>query len=118
MLVTIVILNNLGVKVFGHIEFWMSFMKIVILIGLLLFSLIIDLGGGPTGDRIGFRHWTNGQAFKEYKEDGPLGRFIGECDQQIPSLSTATGGGTSRHLTPSPLPLSRLCPCHFDYYLS
>ena len=55
----------------------MSFGKIIVLCGLLLFALIIDLGGGPSGERLGFVHWKNGQAFREYKGTGPGARFAG-----------------------------------------
>lgn len=31
--------------------------------GLILVGLVIDLGGGPDGDRRGFRYWKNPGAF-------------------------------------------------------
>lgn len=32
--------------------------KVILIIGLLITGLVIDLGGGPTGERIGFRVTT------------------------------------------------------------
>lgn len=46
-----------GVRVFGELEFWFSSIKVVALIALILFGIIIDLGGNPHHDRIGFRNW-------------------------------------------------------------
>jgi amino acid transporter len=46
-----------GVRVFGELEFWFSSIKVVSLIALILFGIIVDLGGNPHRDRIGFRNW-------------------------------------------------------------
>lgn len=53
----ILAINILGVAFFGEIEFWMSTCKVLVLVGLLLLGIILDLGGGPNKDRIGFRYW-------------------------------------------------------------
>lgn len=37
---------------------------------------IIDLGGTPKGDRIGFRYWDNPGLMREYLKTGSLGRFL------------------------------------------
>lgn len=47
--------NLLGVRFFGELEFWTSSLKVITLIGLILMGIIIDLGGNPKHDRIGFR---------------------------------------------------------------
>jgi len=47
----------LGIRVFGEFEFWFCSIKVVSLVGLILMGLIIDLGGNPQHDRIGFRYW-------------------------------------------------------------
>jgi amino acid transporter len=44
---------------------------------IVLYSLIIDLGGVPGQERIGFRYWKNGKAFLPYKTTGDLGKFLG-----------------------------------------
>ena len=52
----------------------------VLITGLILVGLIIDLGGGPNHDRIGFRYWKNPGAVAgaglEPKHVG-LDRFLG-----------------------------------------
>ena len=49
----------------------------VIILGVILLLLILAAGGGPTGDRPGFRYWSDPGAFAEYKVDGAKGRFLG-----------------------------------------
>ncbi|KAI0646950.1 dicarbixylic amino acid permease [Trametes meyenii] len=61
-------INLLGVRVFGELEFWFSSIKVITLIGLLLMGIIIDLGGNPRHDRIGFRYWEH--------PDGPMGSYL------------------------------------------
>lgn len=82
-LVVILSVNLLGVRFFGEIEFWLSSLKVLTIIGLIILLLVIALGGGPTHDRIGFRYWQNPGAFLHYKDaskklyiDGSWGRFI------------------------------------------
>ncbi|KAJ7197879.1 amino acid permease-domain-containing protein [Mycena rebaudengoi] len=43
----IMVVNFLGVRVFGELEFWFSSIKVLCLIGLLLMGIIIDLGTFP-----------------------------------------------------------------------
>jgi len=62
------VINLLGVRVFGELEFWFSSLKVISLIGLLLMGIIIDLGGNPKHDRIGFRYWR--------APDGPMGSYL------------------------------------------
>ncbi|KAF9030758.1 dicarbixylic amino acid permease [Panaeolus papilionaceus] len=62
------VINFLGVRVFGELEFWFSSIKILALIGLLLMGIIIDLGGNPNNDRLGFRYWN--------PPNGPFGKYL------------------------------------------
>lgn len=82
-LVIIVVVNILGVRFFGEIEFWLSCLKVLTCLGLIILLLVIALGGGPTHDRLGFRYWKDPGAFKEYADKsrglhigGGLGRFV------------------------------------------
>ncbi|PNP47033.1 hypothetical protein THARTR1_10538 [Trichoderma harzianum] len=77
ILVLIFIFNLIDVGVFGEVEFVFSCIKIVALVGLLILSFIIDLGGGPTHDRLGFRYWNNPGAMVEFIVSGDTGRFLG-----------------------------------------
>ncbi|KDN53618.1 putative DIP5-glutamate and aspartate permease [Tilletiaria anomala UBC 951] len=90
-IVVILGINFLGVKVFGEVEFWLSMIKIITLTGLILAGLIIDLGGSPSGDRIGFRYWQGGRAFLEYKSKGSLGRFLGFWSVMVNGLFAYMG---------------------------
>ncbi|EPQ27447.1 uncharacterized protein PFL1_04985 [Pseudozyma flocculosa PF-1] len=91
--VFIVVLNTTGVKYFGEFEFWLSLFKIIVMVGLLLLLLIIDLGGSPTGDRIGFRNWQDGKAFSPYPGfgDTSLARFLGFWSVMVTALFAYTG---------------------------
>jgi amino acid transporter len=79
--IIILLVNLFGVKFFGEFEFWLSSFKVITVIGLILLTLIIALGGGPDHDRRGFRYWKDPGAFKEYTKNGhiisgPEGRFV------------------------------------------
>ncbi|KAH6890688.1 amino acid permease [Thelonectria olida] len=76
-LVTIVCINYFGVRFFGEFEFWLSSFKVIVVIGIILFSLVLALGGGPDHDRKGFRYWKDPGAFKPYITDGSAGQFLG-----------------------------------------
>ena len=81
----IFVVNLLGVRVFGELEFWFSGIKgqelfhtldpheaehnaVVTLIGLLFMGIVIDLGGNPMHDRLGFRYWKS--------PNGPMGEYL------------------------------------------
>jgi len=68
MISPVVIMNLLGIEFFGELEFWMSGLKVVSLMGLFLLGIIIDLGGNPKHDRIGFRYWR--------QPNGPMGSYL------------------------------------------
>lgn len=58
-LVIICVINYFGIRFFGELEFWLSSFKVITICGIILFSLIVALGGAPDGDRRGFRYWNN-----------------------------------------------------------
>ncbi|KAL0580237.1 amino acid transporter [Marasmius crinis-equi] len=70
------LVNLLGVRVFGELEFWFSSIKVIALIGLILMGIIIDLGGNPKHDRIGFRYWN--------PPDGPMGKYLLDQVHDLP----------------------------------
>ncbi|KAI4178176.1 MAG: hypothetical protein LQ346_007530 [Caloplaca aetnensis] len=76
-LVAIIAINYLGIKFFGEIEFWLSSIKVLTIVGLLILSLTLVLGGGPDHDRKGFRYWKNPGAMKPAYGTGDTGRFLG-----------------------------------------
>lgn len=77
IIVFVVLLNLFAVSIYGEAEFVFASVKIITILGLLLFAFIVDLGGGPTRDRLGFRYWNNPGAMKAYVSTGSTGRFLG-----------------------------------------
>ncbi|EGV61627.1 amino acid transporter [Yamadazyma tenuis] len=82
-LIVILAINILGVRFFGEIEFWLSVLKVITCLGLIILLWVIALGGGPSHDRIGFRFWKEPGAFLIYRNsaqnvviEGSLGRFV------------------------------------------
>ncbi|CAK5278994.1 unnamed protein product [Mycena citricolor] len=70
-------INFLGVRWFGESEFIFAMIKIMLVVGCIVGGLVIDLGGGPNGDRIGFRYWKDPGAFAPLIVSGNVGRFAG-----------------------------------------
>ena len=74
-----IVINLFGAKVYGECEFWFASIKVsgqgttlartcrvhsvepqvLTITGLIILGIILDLGGGPNRDRIGFRYWIN-----------------------------------------------------------
>lgn len=52
-------------------------MKIVLVIILVIASLVIDLGGAPNHERLGFQYWRDPGPFSPYYGDNDLGYFLG-----------------------------------------
>ncbi|KAM0540810.1 hypothetical protein ACHAPJ_013498 [Fusarium lateritium] len=76
-LVAIICINYFGISFFGEFEFWLSSFKVLTIIGIIIFSLVLALGGGPDHDRKGFRYWKDPGAFREHITTGATGRFAG-----------------------------------------
>ncbi|EXJ91964.1 hypothetical protein A1O3_00514 [Capronia epimyces CBS 606.96] len=74
--VAIVCINYFGIRFFGEFEFWLSTIKVIVVVGIIILSLVLALGGGPDHDRKGFRYWRDPGAFAEYIDDGATGRFL------------------------------------------
>ncbi|EMD38505.1 hypothetical protein CERSUDRAFT_113683 [Gelatoporia subvermispora B] len=95
-IVLIFLINLLGVRVFGELEFWFSSIKVITLIGLLLMGIIIDLGGNPKHDRIGFRYWDHpygpmGTYLQGQVHNGHLAIFLGFWSTLINALFAFIG---------------------------
>ncbi|KAK3339603.1 amino acid permease-domain-containing protein [Neurospora tetraspora] len=65
------------VRVFGEVEFVFALLKVVLVVFLIVLGLVIDLGGIPGTERIGFRYWKSPGPFVEYIATGDWGRFLG-----------------------------------------
>lgn len=53
-----------------------STLKIMLIIGLIIGGIVINAGGGPNHEYLGFRYWRDPGAFKAYIETGSAGRFL------------------------------------------
>ena len=84
-------INVFAVKWYGESEFWLALGKVLLIIGLIVFTFIAMLGGNPLHDRYGFRYWRNPGAFAEYYKTGNLGRFLGFLQCFILASFTVAG---------------------------
>ena len=69
-------LNYLPVRWFGEVEMWFSTIKVVTLVGFIIFSICINAGVGDQG-YIGFKYWKDPGAFAEHMVPGNTGKFVG-----------------------------------------
>ncbi|PVH73517.1 hypothetical protein DL98DRAFT_50370 [Cadophora sp. DSE1049] len=77
ILILVLLLNCATVSIYGEAEFWFAFIKIITIVGLLIFALVIGLGGGLNQDRLGFRYWKDPGAMRTYISSDPnTGRFL------------------------------------------
>lgn len=96
VLVLYAVINLMAVKWYGETEFWAAIGKVLLIIGLLIFTFISMLGGNPEKDRYGFRYWKNPGSFTDPGYDqlnyGPdLGRFLGFLTCLIQASFTIAG---------------------------
>ncbi|CEJ81161.1 hypothetical protein VHEMI01305 [[Torrubiella] hemipterigena] len=85
-LVVVVVINVLSVRVYGDSETVFAGMKQLTIFGLLILSVVLFWGGGPTHDRIAFRYWETPGATKTMLADGDSGRFIAALSSLIASV--------------------------------
>ncbi|KAH6839048.1 General amino acid permease [Alternaria tenuissima] len=91
VLVLYAVINMMAVKWYGETEFWAAIGKVLLIIGLLIFTFISMLGGNPEKDRYGFRYWKNPGSFTELYYEGQLGRFLGFLQCLIQASFTIAG---------------------------
>ncbi|KAK7677520.1 hypothetical protein QCA50_019526 [Cerrena zonata] len=73
----VICINILGAGAYGEAEFVFASIKVVTIVGLIILGIVIDLGGGPNHDRLGFRYWKNPGPFVQYHGiAGAKGRFL------------------------------------------
>lgn len=61
--------NVFLVRIYGELEFFFANLKIMLVVGLNIMSLIIVAGGGPDHQAVGFKYW---------RDPGP----VGHCTRQ------------------------------------
>ncbi|KXT00197.1 hypothetical protein AC578_7024 [Pseudocercospora eumusae] len=64
ILITVSLIFYLSINVyradlFGEAEFWLALGKILLALGLIMYTLVTMLGGNPLHDRYGFRYWKD-----------------------------------------------------------
>jgi len=85
------LINVLAVQWYGESEFWAALGKVILIVGLVIFTFVVMLGGNPLHDRFGFRYWQNPGAFTTLYYDGTLGRCLGFLQCLIQASFTIAG---------------------------
>lgn len=63
---------------YGEAEFIFASIKVITITGLIILGIVLDLGGGPDHDRLGFRFWKHPGPFVQFAGiAGAKGRFLG-----------------------------------------
>lgn len=76
--VLVVLTNSYSVRFYGEVEFVFALFKLALVFGLIVCGLVIDLGGVPGQERLGFHYWKSPyDAFREYLVTGSAGRLVG-----------------------------------------
>ncbi|KAE8321849.1 amino acid permease-domain-containing protein [Aspergillus sergii] len=91
VLVLYAFLNVFAVNYYGEAEFWLALGKVLLSIGLIIFTFVAMLGGNPQKDRFGFRYWQEPGSFAEYYKTGDLGRWLGFLACLIKASFTIAG---------------------------
>ncbi|KAK0626124.1 amino acid permease/ SLC12A domain-containing protein [Immersiella caudata] len=68
--------NYLPVRWFGEVEMWLSMLKVITIVGFMIFAVCMTSGVGDEG-KIGFDYWKDPGPFNEYVVDGSVGKFVG-----------------------------------------
>lgn len=90
-LLTIVVINYFGVRIFGEFEFYLSSFKVIVVVALIVLSAVLMFGGGPDHDVKGFRYYRNPGAFKEYLIGGSGGKFLGFWSSMVTAVFAYLG---------------------------
>ncbi|KAK0439551.1 general amino acid permease AGP2 [Armillaria borealis] len=82
ILIAYALLNIFAVKFYGEAEYWLAIGKIILILGLFMFTFVTMAGANPIHDRYGFRNWDplivpQGTPFATYVHSGSLGHFLG-----------------------------------------
>ncbi|KAJ6787519.1 hypothetical protein PWT90_02282 [Aphanocladium album] len=67
--------NFLPIRWFGEVEMYLSSIKVVTVVGFVIFSICVNAGVGEEG-YIGFKYWNQPGAFAEFKVSGSTGQFV------------------------------------------
>ena len=77
---------------YGECEFVFASIKVITITGLIILGIVLDLGGGPNHDRIGFRYWRNPGPFAQFANiPGAKGHFFGTWSVMIQAAFSYIG---------------------------
>ncbi|KAK3686502.1 general amino acid permease agp2 [Vermiconidia calcicola] len=85
------IINVMAVQWYGETEFWAALGKMLLIIGLIIYTFITMVGGNPLGDAYGFRYWKNPGSFTWLYYDSKTGYFLGFLQCLIQAGFTIAG---------------------------
>ncbi|KAI9839856.1 MAG: hypothetical protein M1819_000046 [Sarea resinae] len=91
------VLNIFAVKWYGESEFWLALGKVILIVGMIFYTIVTMLGGNPLHDRFGFRYWHAPGAFAEYYKTGSLGRFMGFLQALIQAYYVSMAAGEAEN---------------------
>ncbi|ODV89647.1 hypothetical protein CANCADRAFT_32842 [Tortispora caseinolytica NRRL Y-17796] len=91
-LVCLSAINYFPVKFYGEIEFWVASIKVIAIVGWLIYALCMACGAGDDG-AVGFRYWRNPGAFGPgyYASNPDLAKFLGWVTSLINAAFTYQG---------------------------
>ena len=62
-LTIIISINLFGVRAYGEAEFVFSIVKVIAVTGFIILGIVLDIGGGPSGQYVGGKYWRYPGAF-------------------------------------------------------
>ncbi|KAL3230453.1 Arginine permease CAN1 [Nakaseomyces bracarensis] len=88
----ITLMNFFPVKIYGEFEFWVASVKVIAIVGYLIYALVIVCGGSSQGP-IGFRYWRHPGAMGPgiISKDVGEARFLGWVSSLINAAFTYQG---------------------------
>ncbi|KAF7188723.1 putative amino-acid permease PB1C11.02, partial [Pseudocercospora fuligena] len=91
LLIVIIGLNIVTVRLYGEIEYWLSFLKVVTIIIFIILGIAVNCGGNTQHEYIGTRYW--------YQGDAPFVNGIGGFASVFVTAAFAYGGTESIAIT-------------------
>ncbi|KAK4154143.1 amino acid permease/ SLC12A domain-containing protein [Chaetomidium leptoderma] len=74
--VVFTLVNYLPVGIYGELEMWLSSLKVITIVGFIIFGICVAAGAGQEGV-LGFKYWRDPGAFNEHLVTGGIGQFVG-----------------------------------------
>ncbi|CAF3752335.1 unnamed protein product, partial [Rotaria sp. Silwood1] len=64
-LVALLIINLFGVRGYGEVEFYVSIIKVIAVLGFIVLGIVLAAGGGPNHQYLGGKYWHNPGPFAD-----------------------------------------------------